>query len=215
MVHAVAVRRPSPVLTPLLVGLLAVAACSHDGRTLAPTRPDQTTTTTALPAIGATDGSTTGVSLVTDVVDDGGELPVRFTCFGERISPPLRWSNIPADALQLAIIVRDRDAGGAVHWLVTGIDPAIVGFDEGGVPEGAVEQANLTGAIGWEPPCPPDGTGRHIYDIVLHVLAEAVDIDPAEPAEVGATAVEAGSQADARLALTVTPPAAGVGSTEP
>jgi phosphatidylethanolamine-binding protein (PEBP) family uncharacterized protein len=215
MVHAVAVRRRSPVLTALLVGLLAVAACSNDGRTLAPTRPDQTTTTTALPAIGATGDGVDALSLVTDAVDDGGELPVRFTCFGERLSPPLHWTNVPVDAVQLAIVVRDRDAGGAVQWLVTGIDPAITGFGEGGVPEGAVEQANLTGAIGWDAPCPPAGTGRHIYDIVLHVLTQPVDIDPAEPADTGATTVEAASQADARLALTVTPPAAGVGSTEP
>ena len=127
----------------------------------------------------------------------------------------MTWSNVPADAVQLALVVRDRDAGGAVQWLVTGIDPAISGFGEGGVPEGAVEQANQTGAIGWDAPCPPDGAARHIYDIVLHVLTQPVDIDPAEPAAAGATAVETASEAEAALALTVTPPAAGVGSTEP
>src|SRR5689334_20787061 len=81
MVHAVAVLRRSPVLTALLAGLLAVGACSHDGRTLAPTRPDQTTTTTGVPEIGATGDPITTFTLVTDVVEDGGELPVRFTCF--------------------------------------------------------------------------------------------------------------------------------------
>lgn len=213
--HTVAVRRRTPVLTAFFGCLLVVAACSHDGRTLAATRPGQTTTTTALPAIGAAADGSTALTLVTDVVADGGELPARFTCFGERLSPPLHWANVPADATQLALVVRDRDAGGTVQWLVTGIDPTTQGFGEGGVPEGAVEQANQTGAIGWDAPCPPAGTGRHIYDVVLHALTHAVDIDPAEPANLGAEAVEHASEAEAGLALTVTPPAAGVGSTEP
>jgi Raf kinase inhibitor-like YbhB/YbcL family protein len=214
MVHTVAVRRRTPALTAFCAGLLLVAACSHDGRTLAPIRPGQTTTTTVVPAIGATADGSTALTLVTDAVADGGELPAKYTCYGERSSPPLRWANVPADATQLALVVRDRDAGGAVHWMVTGIDPTTQGFGEGGVPEGAVEQANQTGAIGWDAPCPPAGTGRHIYDVVLHVLTHEVDIDPAEPADLGADAVESASEAEVGLALTVTPPAAGVGSTE-
>jgi hypothetical protein len=176
MVHTVAVRRRTPALTAFCAGLLLVAACSHDGRTLAPNRPGQTTTTSVVPAIGATADGSTALTLVTDAVADGGELPAKYTCYGERSSPPLRWANVPADATQLALVVRDRDAGGAVHWMVTGIDPTTQGFGEGGVPE--------------------------------------VDIDPAEPADLGADAVESASEAEVGLALTVTPPAAGVGSTE-
>ncbi len=127
----------------------------------------------------------------------------------------LRWANVPAGATSLALVVRDRDTGGRVQWLVTGIDPTVLGFADGAVPEGAVEQANATGAIGWDPPCPSQDTGRHIYDLVLHVLRVPIDIDPAEQADVAARQVEDASQEEAPIALTVTPPAQGLGSTEP
>lgn len=216
MHHTVAVRRHPRGPIVLLLGLvpaLALAACADDGRTLAPPGPDQTTTTTAPPVLGSAVDGSTAFELAFDAAPDGGELPARHTCSGEGVSPALRWANVPAGATSLAIVVRDRDDGGRVHWLVTGIDPSGLGFADGGVPEGAVEQANSTGAVGWDPPCPTPDSGRHIYDIVLHVLRVPVDIDPAEPAEVAATAIEDASEEEAPIALTVTPPAQGVGST--
>ena len=217
MVHAVAVRRRTPVLTALPLALLlalTTAACSHDGRTLAPTLPGQTTPTTTPPTLDAADASTQ-FTLVTDAVEDGGELPARFTCFGAGTSPPLRWSAVPVGTVSLAIIVRDRDADGYVHWDLTNIDPSLQGFGEGGIPEGVVEQVNQTGTVGWRPPCPPSGGGRHIYDISIHALQSAVDIDPGLPAGEAADVIERASAAKAGISLTVTPPASGVGSTEP
>jgi phosphatidylethanolamine-binding protein (PEBP) family uncharacterized protein len=197
----------------LALGLLVLTACADDGRTLAPPRPDQTTTTAAAPVLGTATEGGSAFELISDVAPDGGELPANYTCFGESVSPSLRWVGVPAGATSLALVVRDRDQGGRVQWLVTGIDPSILGFADGGVPEGAVEQANASGAIGWDPPCPTVDSGRHIYDIVVHVLRVPVDIDPAEQADVAAAAVEAASEEEAPIALTVTPPAQGVGST--
>jgi Raf kinase inhibitor-like YbhB/YbcL family protein len=211
--HTVAVRRRSARSLALLVPLaLAAAACRHDGRTLAPTRPDQTTTTTAVPVLGNGQASTV-FSFGTDAVEDGGELPARFTCNGDGVSPELHWANVPVDATSLAIVVRDRDAQGFVHWLVTGIDPSLGGFGEGSVPEGASEQVNTTGAIGWFAPCPPPGSDRHIYDFVLHVLPSPVDIDPGLPADEAAKLVEAASTEEAPFAVSVTPTGQAVGST--
>lgn len=219
MVHAVAVRRRTPALTALAprlaLGLalaLAVAACSHDGRTLAPTLPGQTTTTTRPPTLD--DSASDAFTLVTDAVEDGGELPARFTCYGAGTSPPLKWSGVPTGTVSLAIIVRDRDADGYVHWDLTGIDPTLQGFGEGGIPEGVVEQVNQTGTIGWKPPCPPDGGTRHIYDISIHALQSRIEIDPGLPADEAASQIERASAAKAGISLTVTPPASGVGSTE-
>lgn len=214
MHHTVAVQRRTTLLTAPVVGLLLLAACADDGRTLAPTRPGQTTTTTA-PAVVGPNEDEGQLRLTTDAVADGGELPLRFTCFGQGVSISLKWAGVPADTTALAIVVRDRDADGFVHWIVTGIDPATTEIDEGRLPESAVEQVNSTGAIGWDAPCPPIGDERHIYDIVLHALSAPIDIDPALPAAEAATLVEDAAEAKADLALTVTPPAAGIGSTEP
>jgi Raf kinase inhibitor-like YbhB/YbcL family protein len=211
--HTVAVRRRSLRPLALLLPLgLAVAACSHDGRTLAPPRPDQTTTTAAAPALGS-DPASTAFAFGTTAVDDGGELPAKHTCDGIGISPELHWSNVPAGATTLAIVVRDRDADGFVHWLVTGIDPSLGSFAEGSVPEGASEQVNTTGAIGWFAPCPPPGADRHLYDFVLHALPAPVDIDPALPADEAAQLVEDASTDEARFTVSVTPSGQAVGST--
>jgi Raf kinase inhibitor-like YbhB/YbcL family protein len=195
----------------LLGALLALGACSHDGRTLAPPRPDQTTTTRPAPQLGSEASSV--FAFGTTATEDGGELPAKHTCAGDGVSPELHWSDVPVDATSLAIVVRDRDADGFVHWLVTGIDPSLQGFGEGAVPEGAVEQVNTTGAIGWYAPCPPPGSDRHIYDFVLHVLPAPVDIDPALPADEAAQLVEEASTEEAPFAVVVTPAGQAVGST--
>ena len=207
MVHTVAVlRRPLLLLAALA---LAAGACSDDGRTLAPIRPDQTTTTTSV-APSIDEAAPPVFSLVSPAFEDGAPIPERFTCLGDEVSPPLAWAAAPAGA-ELAIVVRDRQADGFVHWIVTGIDPTVTGFGEAGVPEGAVEQVNSTGAIGWLGPCPPEGSGPHFYDFILHVLSAPVDIDPALPATEAATLIEEASGPEAPLAgsFTTGAPAAG------
>jgi len=180
-----------------------LGACSDDGRTLAPVRPDQTTTTEAPPVL---DGAALGVfALTSPLFEDGAELPERYTCTGDGVSPALRWSGTP-DGAELALVVRDRELDGLVHWIVTGIDLAIQGFGDAGVPESAVEQVNSTGAIGWLPPCPEAGTGTHTYDFVLHVLPGPVDIDPALPAADAAALIEDASGPEAPFAAKVTEP---------
>ncbi len=203
MVHAVAVpsRRPAVVVAALLAALvLGFGACSNDGRELAPVEPGQTSTSQAPPALGV--GPADVFSLRSSAFEDGGVIPEQFTCTGDGISPALEFKGVPSGA-ELALVVRDRDAQGFVHWIVTGIDPATGGFLEGGIPEGAVEQANTTGAIGYLPPCPPAGSGRHIYDFVLHVLDAPLQIDPALPADEVARLIEDASIPEAPLAGTV------------
>lgn len=204
MVHTVAVHRrrhrvPISTLAAALVVAIAVGAgaCSDDGRTLAPVRPGQTTTTQAPPGPGT--GQQASFALHSDAAADSGVLRDRFTCDDGGVSPDLRWSGTPPGA-ELAIVVRERD-GGLVHWLVTGIDPLVEGFGEGGLPEGAEEQPNGTGVPGWLAPCPD--LGRHVYEIVLHVLAEPSEIDPAEPAGEVAAGIESASTAQARLSVVV------------
>lgn len=207
MVHTVPVRRrPASLLTALAVAVLGVACSSSDGRELPAPDPSQTTTSVSAPVVAqpSEDDQISGTFLLTSpAFEAGGVIPEVHTCTGADVSPPLAWSGAPA-AAELALVVRDRDAGGFVHWVVTGIDPTVQGLGEGGVPEGAVEAANSAETVGWFGPCPPAGSGTHTYEFVLHALPEPLGLAAGTEAQEAAALVEGASSASATLAGTVT-----------
>lgn len=104
-------------------------------------------------------------------------MPARFSCDGEGVSPALEWANQPRGAAELALVVTDPDAGGFVHWVVSGLDPTLNGIAEGALPEGAVEARNDAGRVGWAPVCPP--SGEHVYVFALYAHAEPIGMRPA------------------------------------
>jgi phosphatidylethanolamine-binding protein (PEBP) family uncharacterized protein len=52
----------------------------------------------------------------------GKPIPVRYSCKGENVPPPLHWSAVPASAHVVAVAVTDPDAPGGtfVHWITVG-----------------------------------------------------------------------------------------------
>lgn len=108
---------------------------------------------------------------------DEGDIPARFTCDGEDLSPSLRWSGLPAGTRSLALIVDDPDAPDPaapkmtwVHWVVYDLPPTATGLPAGvgHLPAGAMEGLNDWGQIGYRGPCPP--LGRHRYFFKLYAL---------------------------------------------
>ena len=95
--------------------------------------------------------------------------------------------------------MRDRNAGGFVHWVVTGIDPFVQGVGEGGLPENAVEGPNGAGTVGWIGPCPPAGSGMHTYEFALLALAgRGGRCRPTRPASRRRPLLEASADASGR-----------------
>jgi Raf kinase inhibitor-like YbhB/YbcL family protein len=182
-----------------------VLACSSsDGRSLPPPQVPQTTTTPSAPVVQPSAGNVDVFVLTSEAFIDGGEIPERFTCDGAGVSPPLAWSGTPLDAATLALVVRDLNAGGFVHWVVMGIDPFVQGVGEGGLPENAVELHNGAGTVGWTGPCPPPGSGTHTYEVALLALTDLVELPLDVPAEEAAAALEAAAAQRAVLTGTVT-----------
>jgi hypothetical protein len=108
-----------------------------------------------------------------------GEIPVRYTCDGEDISPPLEWSGLPAGVKSIALIVDDPDAPDPaapkmtwVHWVLYNIPPGAEGLPEGveshQLPEGCSEGRNDWKRTGYGGPCPP--IGRHRYFHKLYAM---------------------------------------------
>lgn len=113
---------------------------------------------------------------------DGAEIPMRHTCEGEDLSPPLSWTGVPASARSLALIVDDPDAPDPkaprmtfVHWVVYELPPSSAGLPEGvrhALPAGSREGSNDWKRTGWGGPCPP--IGRHRYFFKLFALDAAL-----------------------------------------
>lgn len=97
--------------------------------------------------------------------EEEGDVPVKYTCDGDDISPPLVVEDIPADAVSLVLAVDDPDAPGGTwdHWIVYDIEP------RSDIPEGVkglgTEGSNSWGHVGYRGPCPPGGTHRYFFQV--------------------------------------------------
>jgi Raf kinase inhibitor-like YbhB/YbcL family protein len=111
---------------------------------------------------------------------EGGDIPARYTCDGENVSPPLSWSGAPDATQSIAVIVSDPDAGGFVHWLAADVvTNAGLGVGVSGRATGngaGVEGRNDFGKTGYGGPCPPSGS--HRYAFVVYALSAQLGLSP-------------------------------------
>lgn len=101
-------------------------------------------------------------------------IPVKYTCDGANISPPLDIDHIPEEAKSLAIIVDDPDApvGTWVHWVMWNI-PVTHQIKENKA-HGS-QGINDFGKHKYQGPCPP--TGRiHRYFFKVYALDDIIEL---------------------------------------
>ena len=101
---------------------------------------------------------------------EGGGIPAQYRCDGGDISPPLAWSEAPAETKAIALTVLDPDASDFVHWLAANVPTGLSG--DGSIPEGATgspaagtEGRNSGGRPAWYGPCPPSGEHRYVFTV--------------------------------------------------
>ncbi len=102
--------------------------------------------------------------LTSPVFSEGGEIPSRYTCDGEDISPPLEIEDLPEGAESLALVMDDPDAPGRtfVHWVAYDIDPADRFEEAASVGTGGL---NHFGTKAYGGPCPPSGSHRYVFKL--------------------------------------------------
>jgi Raf kinase inhibitor-like YbhB/YbcL family protein len=98
----------------------------------------------------------------------GDDIPQRFTCDGEGVSPPLAWSDRPADAWALVVDDPDAPGGTYVHWFVIDIASGTTSVETGDVPVGGMQMVNSSGDAAYAGPCPP--SGEHQYRFTIYAL---------------------------------------------
>ncbi len=116
------------------------------------------------------------MKLLSSVFKNNQSIPVKYTCDGENINPPLQINEIPKGAKTLALIVDDPDApiGIFVHWVVWNISPSASLIGEDSVPEGATQGINGSGKNSYVGPCPPSGI--HHYHFKLYALDQSLEL---------------------------------------
>jgi Raf kinase inhibitor-like YbhB/YbcL family protein len=109
----------------------------------------------------------THFQLTSSAFAEGGPIPVKYSCKGENVSPPLIVRDVPAEAISLALIMHDPDApvGDFLHWTIWNLKTDLPFLSENEVPDGSLQGVNGAGQIGYAGPCPPSGTHHYIFDL--------------------------------------------------
>lgn len=122
------------------------------------------------------------LSISSPAFQDGERIPAKYTCQGQDISPPLKWSQVPDETQSLALIVDDPDAPSGVftHWVIFNLPPDSRELPEAvpaasQLPSSALQGKNDFGKIGYGGPCPPPGY-PHRYLFTLYALDRQLDL---------------------------------------
>ena len=123
------------------------------------------------------------LELESEVFENKGYIPDRYTCDAQDFSPPFSWSAIPENAKSLVLICDDPNASFKiwVHWVAFNIPLKIEGLKEGISKEelaelSIVEGINDFGKVGYQGPCPPLGK-VHRYSFRLYALSTILTLE--------------------------------------
>jgi Raf kinase inhibitor-like YbhB/YbcL family protein len=110
--------------------------------------------------------------LTSPAFQNGGMIPARFTCNGKDISPPLRWTHVPARTQSWAVRLDDPDAPGGTftHWTAWNFVRGALALRAGAAEHWRLNGTNSFGHVGYSGPCPPPGSAHH-YVFRLYALA--------------------------------------------
>ena len=130
--------------------------------------------------------------LSSSAIQDGGVVPDKYSAASQSpVTPPLSWTNVPAAAQSLVLIVHDADVvmqkglGDNPHWIVFNIPPTATSLAEAlpntaTLPDGSVQLSRKNGqgvvSVGFLPFAPPPGFAHH-YDFDLYALDTKLALD--------------------------------------
>ncbi len=112
------------------------------------------------------------ISVSSSAFQEGGMIPAKYTCDGNDLSAPLKWTGAPEGTKSIAVICDDPDApvGTWVHWVMWNIPPGVRELAEGVPPkpelaDGSRQGISDFGRPGYGGPCPPSGAHRYYFKV--------------------------------------------------
>jgi Raf kinase inhibitor-like YbhB/YbcL family protein len=128
-----------------------------------------------------------GLTLSSSSFEPGKNIPVKYTCDGDDISPQLSWDGAPEGTETFALIVDDPDAPGRTftHWIIYNIPARRNELPEGVRGEKIIKKNCSQGLndfrqMGYGGPCPPHGKPHH-YHFHLYALDTVIDVPSGVP----------------------------------
>ena len=142
----------------------------------------------ALPRIKVQDyfsakgGAPMAFSISSPSFQNGKDIPKKFTCDGDDVSPALSWTDPPQGVKSFALIADDPDAprGTWTHWVLFDLSPSTSSLPEGvpkvgQLPDSGRQGVNDFPKIGYGGPCPPPGK-PHRYFFTLYALDNKLNL---------------------------------------
>lgn len=105
------------------------------------------------------------MNITSEAFTNNGNIPDKYTKYGDNRIPPLHFDEVPERARSLALIVDDPDAPGGTfnHWLLFNLDPKTRDIKEDRVPVMATQGRNDFGDVEYGGPQPPSGEHRYFF----------------------------------------------------
>jgi len=105
-------------------------------------------------------------------VTDGGNLPVEYTCDGDRATLPLSWSGAPAGTKSYAVIMHHVASPTDIHWywVVYDIPPEVTSLVKNSSGIGLLGTNSVNKKNEYTPPC-SKGPGPKMYTYTVYALS--------------------------------------------
>ncbi|MBJ7504321.1 MAG: hypothetical protein JHC86_00885 [Ilumatobacteraceae bacterium] len=198
MLHTLRIRHQHGALVRIArlslvsVFVVVLAACSRDGRTLAPATPEQNESIAIVPTESTLSLEPSDSFIVGGPWIEGADIDLAFTCFGRNVSPPIQISGQPTGTVTLALLLHDVETPERLLWTMANIAGGTVALGEGATPPDVVVATNSDGNASYSPPCPSNGERRQ-YLLTVFALDKVIDL---------AAVTDANGAVDAELLLT-------------
>lgn len=121
------------------------------------------------------------LSISSPAFADGDNLPEKYSCNGEDISPPIVISDAPVGTQSFVLIMDDPDApnGTWLHWVLYNVPANVTTISEQASTKPVWEDGTMQGRNDWSDAkyggaCPPDGTHRYFFKI--YALDKVLDL---------------------------------------
>jgi len=116
--------------------------------------------------------TTSGFTITSTDVADGGRLPIEFTCDGDGSTLPLAWSGVPAGTQSYAAIMHHVAAPEEIHWywVLYNIPADVTSLPKNVTGIGILGNNINNGLVEYSPPC-SQGPGDKEYIYTVYALS--------------------------------------------